>query len=133
MPQSKARILLADDDFGYRFPLKNQLVRRGYKVIDVPDVAGVERHHREADVLVLDVRLPSGDMEGIAVAARLRSQEPKDEWKPMIFISVLRQDECSASLGSFPGPHHWLVKPFEVDCLLRCIENSLKPNRGHDG
>lgn len=123
--EKRKRILLADDDFGMRFPLANQLEDLGYDVIPVADIEGVRQHYEEADVLVLDARLPTGDFEGISVAAELRNQADQSRWKPIIFMSVNRPDECAEKLESFPGMYEWLVKAFEIEVLDETIRRAL--------
>jgi DNA-binding NtrC family response regulator len=128
----RKKILLADDDFGMRFPLAMQLEDLGYGVISVADVAGVREHYEEADVLVLDARLPTGDLEGIEVAAELRKQQEQSRWKPIIFMSVHRPDECSEHLDTFPGAFDWLVKAFEIELLDRLIKRALAKQQTAD-
>lgn len=124
MAQRK-KVLLADDDFGMRYPLAAQLEDLGYDVIPVADIDGVRQHYEEADVLVLDARLPTGDLEGISVAAELRKQSAPSRWKPIIFMSVHRPDECADNLDEFPGTFDWLVKAFEIELLDQVIKRTL--------
>jgi hypothetical protein len=94
-------------------------------VVAVSDVDGVRRHHGEADILLLDARLPTRELEAITAAADMRRSLEPSEWKPIIFMSVMDRGECRAQLDHFPDRYEWIVKPFEIEALLDLIENTL--------
>lgn len=115
-------VLLAEDDFGFRFPLEALLKDSGYEVIAVSNASGVRQHHGEVDVLVLDARLPTAELAGITAAADIRRSLHQSEWKPIIFMSVMDREDCRDQLDQFPGPYEWIVKPFEIEALIDFIE-----------
>ena len=59
-------VLLADDEIGYRIVIQDFLEDEGFRMLLTEDVEGVLRQGSEADVLVVDVRLPSGRLEGFS-------------------------------------------------------------------
>jgi len=68
-----ARVLLVDDDDDFRRIMSGELTRRGYTVSAVASGTAAEAQAGDADVILLDLRLP--DVDGIEVLKRLRSAE----------------------------------------------------------
>jgi DNA-binding NtrC family response regulator len=68
-----ARVLLVDDDDDFRRIMSSELTRRGYAVAAVASGAAAVAQAAEADVILLDLRLP--DFDGIEVLKRLRSAD----------------------------------------------------------
>lgn len=60
------------------------------------------------DLLLLDIALP--DMDGLAVAERIRSMEHAGEWTPIIFLSSVGQDN-DIEKGIAAGGDDYLLKP----------------------
>jgi len=67
------RVLLVDDDHDFRRIMSSELARRGYAVNSVASGAAALTQAAEADVILLDLRLP--DMDGIEVLKRLRGSD----------------------------------------------------------
>ena len=67
------RVVLVDDDDEFRRVMAGELTRRGYAVSSVACGADALAPAAEADVIVLDLRLP--DMDGIEVLKKLRAAE----------------------------------------------------------
>ena len=67
------RVLLVDDDDDFRRIMSGELTRRGYAVAAVASGAAAVAQATEADVILLDLRLP--DVDGIEVLKRLRGAE----------------------------------------------------------
>lgn len=65
-----------------------------------------ERHR--PDLLLLDIVLP--DMDGLAVATRIRAMEHAGEWTPIIFLSSAGQDN-DIEKGIAAGGDDYLLKP----------------------
>lgn len=68
-----ARVMLVDDDDEFRRVMSSELARRGYAVSSVASGAAALAQASEADVIVLDLRLP--DTDGIDVLKKLRSAD----------------------------------------------------------
>ncbi|MCP4676335.1 MAG: response regulator [Deltaproteobacteria bacterium] len=123
--EEERKILVADDDDGYRVPIVNILQDFGYAVAEATDKAGVLKHATEIDTLVVDVRLPSQEMEGIAAVRELA--QPGKRYT-VVFISVLPQDLAKDKLKELEDlniRYSWLVKPFELQRLLEVIEEMM--------
>ncbi len=71
--RKSVRVTLVDDDDDFRRVMSGELARRGYAVSSVASGAAAITQAAEADVVVLDLRLP--DMDGIEVLKKLRSAE----------------------------------------------------------
>ncbi len=53
------KILIADDDIAYRFPISCMLGDFGYEVVEARDVEELRRHANGAPIWIVDARLPS--------------------------------------------------------------------------
>jgi DNA-binding NtrC family response regulator len=67
------RVVLVDDDDEFRRIMSGELARRGHAVNAVASGAAALKAATDADVMVLDLRLP--DMDGIEVLKKLRGAE----------------------------------------------------------
>jgi DNA-binding response OmpR family regulator len=126
---TKIRVLIADDDDGYRFPLKNLLDDYEYEVLEARNKEELIRQAQGADVWVIDARLPTEEMEGIEAVRELgeRGTIPRH---PVLFISVMPEDNVKVKLDSLKGkgiPYEWVEKPFELELLLRRIQAHKLP------
>jgi DNA-binding response OmpR family regulator len=118
-------VLVADDDEGYRFPISSMLRDFGYNVCEADDVNGLREHASNADIWVVDVRLPER-LEGIDAVETLRTEGMKPKFG-VIFISVLSESDCGAHLKYLPRvEYRWIEKPFELEYLLNTINNMIQ-------
>ena len=104
---SKATILVVDDEAAVRRVLVMRLQLSGYKVICAEDgEQALELFHSESpDLIVLDVMLPK--LDGFAVCRRLRAES----CVPIIFLSAVEAiSERVAGLDL--GADDYLPKPF---------------------
>ena len=72
------RILIVDDDAGFREPLAERLALRGFAVVQAgrgEDAVRLIRRDREIDVVLLDRRLP--DLDGHAVLKEMKAFRPE--------------------------------------------------------
>lgn len=122
MAKNQYRVLIADDDEGYRFPLASILNDFNYIVLEAEDVEGVKKQAKDAQIWVVDVRLPSEKNEGIEVVRKLITDGECTPNFNIIFISVLTEEECKPQLENFPMDYRWIEKPFEPEYLLNIIE-----------
>ena len=121
------RILVADDDAGYLFPIRNLFEDYGYEVLEATDRAQVVGHGRNADVWIIDVRLPTGEMEGILAVQELVEQGIRPR-HPVVFISVIPASFAAEKLAPLNGKvdYEWVEKPFELEFLLVKIQGFLQ-------
>ncbi len=71
--RKNTRVLLVDDDDEFRRVMSSELARRGYLVSSAASGATALAAAADADVMVLDLRLP--DMDGIQVLEKLSGSE----------------------------------------------------------
>ena len=118
---SKATILVVDDEAAVRRVLVMRLQLSGYKVICAEDgEQALEMFHSESpDLIVLDVMLPK--LDGFAVCRRLRAES----CVPIIFLSAVEAiSERVAGLDL--GADDYVCKPFSLAELLGRIQALLR-------
>ncbi len=124
-----ARILVADDDDGYRYPIRCVLEDHGFEVVEAVNKAEAIEHAESSDLWIIDVRLPSAEMEGIVAVTELADRGIK---RDLIFMSVLPEEMASAQLGKLRNASvdfDWLEKPFDLQVLLATIRKYQRVSR----
>ena len=92
---SRARVLLIDDDDGYREALRGELVELGFDVTDCPDGrAGLDRLARGQcfDIVLLDWKMPT--MSGPETLRQLMRRNVR---VPVIFLTGMPSEDIEAS------------------------------------
>lgn len=117
-------ILLIDDDEAVLSIFELGLRQHGYRVITAS--AGEEgfakaRQHFP-DVILCDVNMPGTDGRTVLQALR---ENPELAAKQIVLITGNTQD-LTPRAGMELGADDFLVKPFSLDALVRCIEARLK-------
>ena len=117
-----ARILVIDDDENIRKVLVAILTDEGYLVDSVGTAKGaLEKTKKQFyNVALIDVRLP--DMEGIELLTKFKPTTPKMR-KIIITGYPTLQNAILAVNG---GADAYIMKPFDVEKVLRIIEEQLK-------
>jgi CheY-like chemotaxis protein len=88
--------------------------------------SGLDRALRlRPDLVLLDLTLP--DISGEQVLARLRA-DPATRAIPVIVVSGETDPAVHHRLLA-QGAQWWLTKPYEIDDLLRLVDNSLAADR----
>lgn len=124
----KARLLIVDDDAGFRRTLADILKVKGYETV----VAGsggeaITTAQREPfDLLLVDLRLP--DMSGIDVMDRVRTGAPLLETIIMTGNASLETAIEATNKGAFS----YVLKPYRMDDLLLQIRHALERRRAQD-
>ena len=117
-----ARILVVDDDESIRTVLTMVLEEKGYTV----DTAGSGNEGIEKtktsfyNLALVDIRLP--DMEGTQVLAKMNETAP--EIRKIIITGYPSVQNAVEALNK--GAHAYIVKPFDMDNVLRTMEEQLK-------
>lgn len=121
----KKKVLVVDNDSGVTEFLKSVLEMAGpYKVKTENRAShGLETALSfRPEIILLDIMMP--DMDGTELARRIRSNESLKD-VPIIFLTgVVTPDEVGPSGGTIGG-HVFLAKPFQIETLIACIEQSL--------
>ncbi len=122
MNESKAKILVVDDDLRLRQLLERYLSDQGFAIKAVPDAPGMDRAlERELyDLIVLDLMLPGED--GLAICRRLRGAS-----NPVsIIMLTAKGDEVDRIVGLEVGADDYLPKPFNPRELVARIHAVLR-------
>ena len=121
--ERKARILVIEDDIGFRDLLRIHLSSAGYEVEIAEDGVAGERAllARPPDLVVSDLKLPF--LDGFELLALLRS-EPKLAAIPVVLLSGRTDSEATAKALQL-GAADFLTKPVTRKVLLDSINNCL--------
>jgi len=113
--------MIADDDPGIVDAIEMLLEFEGYEVSSTVDGSTVlDMKHDLPDLLLLDIWMSGED--GRDICKKLK-QEPLTKNIPVIMISASRDIKESAMEA---GADDFLAKPFEMDDLLKKIEDLTK-------
>jgi two-component system, OmpR family, response regulator RegX3 len=118
------RILLVEDEEGYREAIVRCLEREGFTVdvaVDGRDAIVLFKKN-DHDLVLLDVMLPR--MSGIDVCREIR----KASDVPIIFLSA-RSTELDIVIGLEVGGDDYITKPFRVRELLARVRTALRRRR----
>ena len=115
------RILIVDDEEGFRDGLADLLEMEGYSVSVARDAVEAVRLMPEfkPDAILLDLRMPHLDGEGFL---RGMSGLPASRKVPVVLISA--KEDLPAIAGR-TGAAGYLSKPFEAPQLLSLLEKVL--------
>jgi DNA-binding NtrC family response regulator len=117
-----ARVLLIDDDDMFRRVMAAELTRRGYRVTAVATgQEALETQHADADVVLLDLRLP--DMDGIEVLGRLRERNASS----MGVVVLTGHGTIDTAIRAIRlGAHDYLEKPCQIEKLEMAIQKTYE-------
>jgi DNA-binding response OmpR family regulator len=126
MSQTKATILLVEDDQNLGFVIQDALKRKGYSVHLCRDgKEGLKYFNEHAyDLCVLDVMLPQKDGFSLAEDIRLVNAQV-----PIVFLTAKSQTEDRIA-GFKAGGDDYLTKPFSHEELVLRIEAILRRTKG---
>ena len=114
-------ILVVDDDASFGSAIRRLAERLGHTVtITFDGASGVAEARRVLpDVILMDVMMPH--LDGRDALAQLRKDEATRDI-PVIICSA-RGSHSDRLVGLELGADDYIVKPFDVDMLLRRIEH----------
>lgn len=120
--ETKAKVLLAEDDAALGFVIKDSLQEDGYQVILCTDgQTAIDVFKKgEFDICLLDVMMPRKD--GLAVAKRIRQQTDR---VPILFLTAKSMEEDKIK-GFHSGADDYITKPFSMAELLLRMEVFLR-------
>lgn len=129
MKQSKARILIVEDDPAIRNGLSDVLVFNGYNVQSTEDGGeGLETIlNGHFDLVLLDVMLPT--LDGFSICKRVRKVKPS---QPIIMITA-KGSEDDIVTGFKAGADDYVAKPFSLRELSVRVEAVLRRSGKHLG
>lgn len=114
------RVVLVDDDDDFRRIMSAELARRGYAVSSVGSGAAALAQAAEADVIVLDLRLP--DMDGIDVLKKLRSTDATAGVLMLTGHGTIDTAIQAVRLGAYD----YLEKPCPLDRMDMAIQKAYE-------
>jgi two-component system response regulator AtoC len=118
--RKSVRVTLVDDDDDFRRVMSGELARRGYAVSSVASGAAAITQAAEADVVVLDLRLP--DMDGIEVLKKLRSAEV-----PAGVLVLTGHGTIDTAIQAVRlGAYDYLEKPCPLDRMDMAIQKAYE-------
>jgi len=125
MNDSKANILLVEDEENLHEPLKLNLEIEGYSVTSAYDgneaLKAIDNEY--FDLIILDVMLP--EIDGISVAETVRVNNNE---VPILILSA-RNSSADRVLGLKKGADDYLTKPFNLEELLLRVEKLISKNK----
>ena len=119
-------VLIIDDEPNIRRMVGALLGAEGYEVRDAPDgMQGVARAAEvEPDIVLLDLMMP-GELDGMAVLARLREKHPE---MPVVMMSG-RAGLSDAVKATKLGASTFLEKPLSPEGVLLALGSALELRR----
>ncbi len=125
MHESRARILVVDDDANLLDLLVDTLNGVGYQAVGVPDsVTALERLKKDEkyDLMISDIKMPG--MGGIGLLKKVRRYYPR---MPVLLITGYP----SAEMIGRASADGFLAKPFRISRIEELIESTMagKPER----
>ena len=125
MSDTKANILLVEDEENLHEPLKLNLEIEGYSVTSAYDgneaIKAVANEY--FDLIILDVMLP--EIDGISVAETVRVNNND---VPILMLSA-KNSSADRVLGLKKGADDYLTKPFNLEELLLRVEKLINKNK----
>jgi DNA-binding response OmpR family regulator len=121
--QSKANILVVDDEPDIHTVLGKLLTREGYSIEDAynSEEAYASIAENKPDLVILDIMMPK--VSGIEVCNKLKSDP---ETKDIVILIVSARDTQSDRIeGLEHGADDYVSKPFHLRSLVRKIEHML--------
>lgn len=126
MTQEKSRILIVDDDEGITGSLSIGLESEGYQT-DVAHTVkeAIEKSYENYyNLAILDIKLPDG--EGTSILKTLRGISPKTAKIMLTGYPILENAVNSLNDGAVA----YLIKPVDVETLLKTIKEKLEEQKG---
>jgi len=110
---------VVDDERLIRWSIGKRLTKEGLEALDAADARSCLARAPEADVIVLDYKLP--DADGFEVLRRLRRERPE---VPVIMLTAHASVDHAVEAMKL-GAYHYVGKPYELDTLSRVIHGAL--------
>ncbi len=118
--ERRIRVLITDDENGFREALARRLDKRGAVVNQAGngEEALASLNRESVDVVLLDVKMPG--LGGLATLERIRSEHPNTE---VILITGQASTQDGVA-GIKAGAFDYLTKPIELDHLVEKIRQA---------
>jgi DNA-binding NtrC family response regulator len=117
---ARRRVLVTDDDPLVRWALGARLEELGLEILEAGTVRETLEREAEADLVLLDVRLPDGD--GLAAAREILARRPR---RPLLLMTAFATPELAAE-ATRAGVRRCIDKPFDTDAVARIVDEALR-------
>ena len=119
--ERRIRVLIVDDEQGFREALAKRLDKRGAVVSQAGDgeqaLAALDRE--SVDVVLLDVNMPG--LSGLTVLDRIRADHPNTE----VILVTGQASTRDGVTGIKAGAFDYLTKPIEIEQLIEKIRQAF--------
>lgn len=125
MKESKAIILLVEDEENLHEALKLNLEMEGYEVVSAftGNEALAKIANEYFDLIIMDIMLPEVDGISITESVRINNNEV-----PILMLSA-RNSGADRVLGLKKGADDYLTKPFNLEELLLRVDKLIDKNK----
>jgi len=126
--EGRVRVLIVDDDIGFRETLADILGEKGCQVSMAQDgLQALRMIERETfDVVLMDVRMPM--MDGVETYKAVKKRHPQ---LPVIMITAYAADEhVNESLRE--GAYGVIYKPLDIERTLSLMKDATRPSPSPD-
>jgi two-component system alkaline phosphatase synthesis response regulator PhoP len=123
--QSKATILIVEDEENLKEALKLNLEMEGYEVSCAGNgLEALKKMENEFfDLVIMDIMLP--EIDGITVTETLRLQNNE---VPILIVSA-KSSSADRVLGLKKGADDYLIKPFNLEELFLRVQKLIQKNK----
>lgn len=117
-------VLVADDSLFMRTVIKG-ILDKEFSVIEADSGrACLEQFSRaHPDLVLLDIVMPEGELEGLRVLKAIKARDPKAR---VVMITALGRQEVVVAECMKLGASGCVVKPFDEGQVRRIVEENLK-------
>ena len=125
--QNPLRILVVEDESLVARDLRHTLERAGYEVTSLcrTGAEAIEAVKlQQPDVILMDINLGEGGMDGIEAAARIH----REFQRPVVFLTGAADDQTTERARS-AQPYGYLLKPFHESELRSVVELAASRHR----
>ena len=122
-------VMLVDDEPGFLDITEKRLSARNVKIVtagSAEDCLEKLAKHETLDVVVLDMKMPG--IDGIEALRQI-----KKDWPLIEVIMLTGHGNMETAIKAMKkGAFDFLLKPFDIDRLLRYIEEATQKKREHE-
>ena len=119
----RATILIVDDERLIRWSLAERLGEEGHRVLEAGDGATARQLASDADLILLDWRLP--DVDGLELLKGFR----RDGVEAPVLMMTGHATIERAVLAMKEGAWHYATKPLDLDEIAILVERALETSR----